>query len=88
MECEMTGPFTTNDMKTLFISAQHPGEINGIRKDMAAETRAFALMTTDGKDFVQQREVPIGSNWPTKTTNAAPRPAVVAIRRVDGGELV
>ena len=37
---------------------------------------------------MQQRQVPIGSNWPDKTTNAAPRPAVVAIRKTNGGELV
>jgi secreted PhoX family phosphatase len=88
MDAEMTGPFFTADMKTLFIAAQHPGEINGIRQDMATETRAFAMMTTDGKEFMQQRQVPIGSNWPDKTTNAAPRPAVVAIRKTNGGELV
>lgn len=88
MESEMTGPFMTQDMKTLFISAQHPGEVNGIRKDMAAETRAFAMTTTDGKAFVQQRQVPIGSNWPAKRPNAAPRPAVVAIRKANGSNLV
>ncbi|MGF1568347.1 MAG: PhoX family phosphatase [Nodosilinea sp.] len=87
MESEMTGPFMTQDMQTLFIAAQHPGEINGTRQDMTAETRAFAMLTTDGKEFMQAREVPIGSNWPDTTTNAAPRPAVVAIRRVDGGTL-
>ncbi len=88
MDSEMTGPFFTDDMQTLFISAQHPGEINGIRKDMAIETREFAMMTTDGKEFMQQRQVPIGSNWPAKTTNAPPRPAVVAISRANGDPLV
>lgn len=88
MDSEMTGPFITADMKSLFISAQHPGEINGIRKDMAAETRAFAMTTTDDKAFMQQRQVPIGSNWPAKTANAAPRPAVVVIHKANGGDLV
>ncbi|WP_017296782.1 PhoX family protein [Nodosilinea nodulosa] len=87
MESEMTGPFMTTDMKSLFISAQHPGEINGLRKDMAVETRAFAMTTTDGKPFMQQRQVPIGSNWPAGAANAAPRPAVVVIRRANGDDL-
>ena len=87
MECEMCGPYLTKDQSTLFLAAQHPGESNGIRKDMAAETRSYAMKTTDGEDFMQQREVPIGSNWPGKTANAAPRPAVVAVRRIDGGIL-
>ncbi|MFZ4639118.1 MAG: PhoX family protein [Nodosilinea sp.] len=87
MDSEMTGPFMTQDMKTLFISAQHPGEVNGVRKDMASENRSFAMKTTDGKEFVQERQVPVGSNWPAKTANAAPRPAVVAIRRLDGKPL-
>ncbi|MEM8505640.1 MAG: alkaline phosphatase PhoX, partial [Cyanobacteria bacterium P01_D01_bin.1] len=85
MECELTGPFFTEDSSTLFISAQHPGERNGIRKGMATETRDFEMKTTDGKTFLQQREVPVGSNWPAKTENAPPKPAVVAIRRVELG---
>ncbi|MBU6229497.1 MAG: DUF839 domain-containing protein [Cyanobacteria bacterium REEB459] len=87
MEAEMTGPFMTQDMETLFISAQHPGEVNGVRKNMATETRTFAMKTTDGAQFIQERQVPVGSNWPAKTANAAPRPAVVAIRRLDGKPL-
>jgi secreted PhoX family phosphatase len=88
MESEMCGPFLTPDQGTLFLAAQHPGESNGTRIDMAAETRPYAMKTTDGKDFMQQRQVPIGSNWPAKQTNAAPRPAVVAVRRIGGGPLV
>ncbi|MBF2074680.1 MAG: DUF839 domain-containing protein [Synechococcales cyanobacterium C42_A2020_086] len=87
MDCEMTGPFFTNDEKTLFISAQHPGEIGGIRKDMASETRQYAMKTTDGQEFIQTREVPIGSNWPGKAANDPPKPAVIAIRRIDNGRL-
>ncbi|MEL7142870.1 MAG: alkaline phosphatase PhoX [Cyanobacteria bacterium J06573_11] len=85
MECELTGPFFTDDGSTLFLAAQHPGERNGIREAMAAETREFELKTTDGTAFLQQREVPVGSNWPAKTENAPPKPAVVAIRRIETG---
>jgi hypothetical protein len=88
MECEMCGPFLTRDQGTLFLAAQHPGETHGARLEMATETRSYAMKTTDGKDFMQQRQVPIGSNWPANQANAAPRPAVVAVRRVDGGTLV
>jgi uncharacterized protein len=86
-DSEMTGPFFTSDQKTLFISAQHPGEVNGMRKAMAAETRQIAMKTTDGKEFMQTREVPIGSNWPGKQANTPPKPSVVAIRRIDGGSV-
>lgn len=84
-DSEMTGPFFTADQKTLFISAQHPGEVGGMRKAMASETRQLAMRTTDGKEFMQTRVVPIGSNWPGKGANTPPKPSVVAIRRVDGG---
>jgi uncharacterized protein len=83
MDCETTGPFFTEDEKTLFLAIQHPGEVNGTRKDMAAESRQLAMKTTDGKEFMQTRKVPIGSNWPSKQVNDSPKPAVVAIRRVD-----
>lgn len=85
MDCETTGPCFTRDQKTLFLAVQHPGEVNGTRKDMASETRQFALRTTDGREFMQTRTVPIGSNWPSKQANQPPKPAVVAIRRVDQG---
>lgn len=88
MECEMTGPFLTTDQTTLFLAAQHPGEVNGTRQGLSSETRQFAMKTTDGADFMQARQVPLGSNWPTKQLNVAPRPAVVAVRRLDGETLV
>jgi secreted PhoX family phosphatase len=88
MECEMTGPFFSPDQKTLFLSTQHPGEINGTRQNGAFETRKYAMKTTDGKLFTQERNVPMGSNWPDKTPNAAPRPSVIAVRKVDGSTLV
>jgi len=87
MECETTGPFFSRDRKTLFLSIQHPGESHGIRKENATETRLFLMKTTLGKEFTQTRQVPIGSNWPSKTLNAPPRPAVVAIYRVDRGAI-
>jgi len=87
MECELTGPFFTADSTTLFLAAQHPGERNGTRVDMATDLRDFALQTTMGKSFVQKREVPLGSNWPARTKNASPRPAVVAVRKTDGGAI-
>lgn len=88
MECEMTGPFLSSDETTLFLAAQHPGETNGTRRDMAAETRQYAMKTTEGEVFNQAREVPLGSNWPDKLTNAVPKPAIVAVRRVDGAPLL
>ncbi len=83
MECETTGPFFSRDQQTLFLSVQHPGEVKGIRKDMAFESRKFAMRTTNGKEFTQTRKVPIGSNWPSRKPNDSPKPAVVAIRKID-----
>ncbi len=83
METEMTGPCFSSDRKTLFLSIQHPGEKNGMREDMAMEMRKFDMRTTTNKEFMQERQVPLGSNWPNKQVNQPPRPAVVAIRRTD-----
>jgi secreted PhoX family phosphatase len=88
METESTGPFFTADQKTLFLSIQHPGELYGMRQNMASETREFSMMTTDGQEFMQKRIVPIGSNWPGKGPNDPPKPSVVAIHRVDRQPLV
>ena len=87
MESEMTGPCFAPDQKTLFISAQHPGEVGGIRQNMAAESRKFAMRDLVGKEFMQSREVPIGSNWPSKAANQPPKPSVVAIYRTDRASL-
>jgi len=87
MECETTGPFFSQDQQTLFLSVQHPGEVAGTRKDMASESRKFAMRTTDGKEFMQTRKVPIGSNWPTLKPNDLPKPAVVAIRKIDNSSI-
>lgn len=89
MECETTGPFFTADEQTLFLSIQHPGEVNGIRKAGAGadEERMIDLRSVDGKEFMQKRRVPIGSNWPSSKANDPPKPAVVAIRRLNNKPL-
>ena len=84
MECEFTGPVFDNNQTSLFLAIQHPGETHGTRQNMAAETRDFTLLTTDGKSFTQQRQVPLGSNFPSGRVNSPPRPAVVGIRRTNG----
>lgn len=81
MECEITGPFFTPDQKTLFASIQHPGALHGIRQNDRQETRQIAITTTNGQEFLQTRQVPIGSNWPSKQANNPPKPSVVAIYR-------
>jgi hypothetical protein len=88
MDCECTGlTFDTNN-QSIFLSIQHPGENNGIRQNMQTELRTFELLATDGKAFKQQRQVPIGSNWPSGKANQPPLPGVVIIRRVDGERIV
>lgn len=86
-ECECTGPVFSEDSATFFLAVQHPGGGNGIRQDMATETRKFELLTTEGQTFKQQRQVPIGSNWPSKTANQPPRPAIVAITKTKGNAI-
>ncbi|PLZ86759.1 Tat pathway signal protein [Fischerella muscicola CCMEE 5323] len=81
VECELTGPCFTTDEKAMFISIQHPGEVNGIRKNQALESREFLLITTTGEEFLQTRQVPIGSNWPGKTADAPPKPAVIVVAK-------
>ncbi len=83
MEAELTGAFFTPDEQTLFLCVQHPGELNGVRRANASEQRQFAMKTTDGKEFIQTRDVPIGSNFPGGKRNDPPRPVIVAVRRVD-----
>ncbi|MBF2097788.1 MAG: DUF839 domain-containing protein [Gloeomargaritaceae cyanobacterium C42_A2020_066] len=84
MDAEVTGPFFTPDQKTLFLAVQHPGEMGGTRQEGATRAVTMRMLTTDGEAFQQLRRVPVGSNWPAKTPNAPPRPAVVAVRRLDG----
>ncbi len=88
MECECTGLFFDRDDSSLFLAIQHPGENNGIRQNMALESRDFELLATDATVFKQQRQVPLGSNWPSGKVNQPPLPGVVAIRRVNGNRIV
>ena len=88
MDCETTGLCFTAGDSALLLSIQHPGEVNGTRKNMAAEMRQFAMHTTDGKEFIQTRKVPIGSNWPSKQANDPPKPSVVAIYPPSSGAMV
>ncbi|MEM8602936.1 MAG: alkaline phosphatase PhoX [Cyanobacteria bacterium P01_H01_bin.121] len=83
MECELTGLYFTPDQKQLFLSVQHPGEINGTRQNNQMVMSQFELQTPDGRSFTQQRQVPLGSNWPDKQLNAPPKPSLVVIRRED-----
>lgn len=87
MECELCGPCLTPDERTLFLAPQHPGEYNGTRMNMSTDTRKFAMRTTDDQEFLQEREVPVGSNWPTLKPNDPPKPSIVAVRRIDGNSL-
>lgn len=88
MDSELCGLCLHPNQQTLFLTAQHPGEAGGIRQDMATETREIAMQTTDGQEFTQSRKVPIGSNWPGKSTTDPPKPALVAVYRQDGQALV
>ena len=81
MECETTGPCFTPDKQTMFLAIHHPGEANGTRLNNASETREYLVYTTTGEEFTQTRKVPIGSNWPDKSSDAAPKPAVIYISK-------
>jgi uncharacterized protein len=84
MESELTGPYLSNDTKSLFLSVQHPGEINGTRQNMNFDTRTLDLQTAEGQSFSQLRQVPIGSNFPDRKPNSPTKPSVVVITRQDG----
>lgn len=88
MDSELCGLCLHPNQKALFLTVQHPGEAGGIRQKMASETREIALLTTDGQEFLQSRDVPIGSNWPEKKATDPPKPALVAIYRSDGNALI
>lgn len=81
-ECEMCGPTFTEDGKTLILSIQHPGELRGTRSaEVPSETRRQVIHDRNGKAFEQEREVPLGSNYPSGKLGEAPRPCVVCITR-------
>ncbi|MFM7643065.1 MAG: PhoX family protein [Cyanobium sp.] len=88
MECELTGPCFDASESTLFLSIQHPGEDNAIHQRGQEEIQAYTLTDRDGGRFEQLRAVPLGSNWPAGQPGSIPRPAVVAIRRLNGGRLL
>ena len=88
MECELTGPCFDTSESTLFLAVQHPGEDNATHRSGDEELQAYTLRDRNGGSFEQLRQVPLGSNWPSTTAGTAPRPGVVAIRRLDGAPLL
>ncbi len=88
MECELTGPCFDSGESTLFLSVQHPGEDNATHRSGDDEVQAYTLQDRQGGRFEQLRQVPLGSNWPSAVAGTPPRPAVVAIRRLEGGPLL
>ncbi|HYP03285.1 MAG TPA: alkaline phosphatase PhoX [Cyanobium sp.] len=88
MESELCGPCFDTAQTTLFLAVQHPGEDNGTRLEGAQEAQAHALVDREGQPFEQLRWVPLGSNWPSGVPGRAPRPGLVAIRRLGGGPLL
>ncbi|MFN9530287.1 MAG: PhoX family protein [Cyanobacteriota bacterium] len=88
MECELTGPCFDSSESTLFLSVQHPGEDNAVHLQGQEEVQAYSLQDRNGRSFEQLRQVPLGSNWPSTAAGTPPRPAVVAIRRIDGKPLL
>ena len=87
-ESELCGLEFSKDNKTLFLTPQHPGLYNGMRKDFAYEEREFLIKTTDGEEFKQMRRVPVGSNWPSKKVNHPPKPSLVSVRRKNNESIV
>jgi secreted PhoX family phosphatase len=91
VRCEMTGPFFVGD--TLILSVQHPGEDCPYSSGKTLQ-REIQLLALDGSVFLQSRQVPQGSNWPSNilgNTSGLPRPTVIGIRRkqpIPGGGFV
>ncbi|ACK71581.1 protein of unknown function DUF839 [Gloeothece citriformis PCC 7424] len=88
MRCELTGPTFVGN--TLLIAVQHPGEDCPIGNSPILN-RDIQILDTSGTTFVQNRSVPRGSSWPTNllgNSNGIPRPAVIGIRRKDGGQFI
>ena len=81
-ECEICGATFSEDGKTLILSIQHPGELRGVRSaEESTETRLQIIHDREGQPFEQQRDVPLGSNFPGGELDQAPRPCVVCITR-------
>jgi len=89
MRSELTGPAFVGD-DTLLLSVQHPGENAPFDRPGETVTSDIEMLGLDGRVFTQRRTVPVGSNWPSNIEGRPadpPRPAVVGIRRKDGGRL-
>jgi secreted PhoX family phosphatase len=83
---EMTGPTFVGN--TLVLAVQHPGEDSPTRAALAANptfTRDIQILKADGSGtFDQERNVPVGSQWPgniAKPRTEIARPAVIGIQR-------
>lgn len=77
--CEITGVTWSPDLKTMFVNVQHPGEIG---------SHPNAPKKADGSAYTENdiaREPTRFSNWPDGASAGRPRPATIAVRRVDGG---
>ena len=88
MESELCGLCFVPDQKTLFLTAQHPGENTGQRQNKATKLRTFEFFTETGETIKQDRVVPIGSNWPGGGESDFPKPSLVAVYREDGEVLI
>ena len=88
MECELTGVCLDQEESSLFLAAQHPGEVHGARVSGGIEFQSHQLVDREGASFQQLRQVPLGSNWPAQTPGRPPRPGVVAIHRASGEPLL
>ena len=85
--CEMTGPTFVGNI--LVLSVQHPGEDSPTRAKLAANPTFprtdLQILAMDGTDvFLQNRTVPVGSQWPgniAKPATDIARPAVIGIQR-------
>lgn len=89
---ELTGPTFVGDH--LLLAVQHPGENAPIdAQNSGPRTRSIEMLSLDGASvFNQTRTVPFGSQWPSNTiagnTSGIPKPAVIGIRRKNGGAFI
>ena len=86
--CEMTGPTFVGD--TLILAVQHPGE--DVPMGAPGQTplnQDIEMLNLDGTLFIQNRTVPLGSNFPSNVPTAdggsgssfgPPRPCVIGIK--------
>ena len=88
MECEVTGICLDRAEESLFLAIQHPGEVNGVRRNSDETVERHDLRNREGRVFRQLRRRPLGSNWPAQAPGRPPRPGVVMIRRSTGQPLL